>query len=351
MIQDPYKYLAANVVSWWENFGRKNLPWQTHPSKYKTWISEIMLQQTQVSTVEPYFHRFMERFPTVERLASNSLDEVLQMWSGLGYYARARNIHRSAQLIIKQHKGELPTDYESLLNLPGIGKSTAGAILSLSGIEPKPILDGNVKRVLSRFFGVKGWSGESKVSKELWDLSTNSTPIDNFQVYTQGIMDLGATICLPRNPNCSICPIQSRCYAYQNHLVDEIPSKKPQKKKRTESKYFLMIVFDRNKLFLERRKSKGIWGGLWSFPEVNLSDDPKVWCEQQFTNKILSVDLWEPFKHSFSHYNLYIHPIEIRMDGQFMNQTDKPRTQSFNQEQLESLGLSAPVKGLVNQLY
>ena len=164
-------------------------------------------------------------------------------------------------------------------------------------------------------------------------------------------MDLGATICLSRNPNCSICPIQSRCYAYQNHLVDEIPSKKPQKKKRTESKYFLMIVFDRNKLFLERRKSKGIWGGLWSFPEVNLSDDPKVWCEQQFTNKILSVDLWEPFKHSFSHYNLYIHPIEIRMDGKFMNQTDKPRTQSFNQEQLGSLGLSAPVRGLVNQLY
>ena len=351
MIQDPYKYLAANVVSWWENFGRKNLPWQTHPSKYKTWISEIMLQQTQVNTVEPYFHRFMERFPTVEELASSSPDEVLQIWSGLGYYARARNIHRSAQLIIKQHKGELPSDYESLLHLPGIGESTAGAILSLSGIEPKPILDGNVKRVLSRFFGIKGWSGESKVSKELWDLSAKSLPVDNFQVYTQGIMDLGAMICLPRNPNCSICPIQRRCYAHQNHLVDEIPSKKPKKKKRTESMYFLMIVFDGNKLFLERRKPKGIWGGLWSFPQIQLADDPKVWCEQQFTNNILWVDPWEPFKHSFSHFDLYIHPIQIRMDGQFMNTAHQPKTQSFSLDQLGSLGLSAPVKGLVNQLY
>ena len=351
MIQDSQKNLAANIVSWWEKFGRKTLPWQSSPSEYKTWISEIMLQQTQVNTAEPYFHRFMERFPTVEELASSSLDEVLQMWSGLGYYARARNIHRSAQLIIKQHKGELPSDYESLLNLPGIGKSTAGAILSLSGIEPKPILDGNVKRVLSRFFGVKGWSGESKIRKELWDLSTNSTPTDNFQVYTQGIMDLGATICLSRNPHCSICPIQRRCYAYRNHLVDEIPNKKPKNKKRTKSKYFLMIFFDGNKLFLERRKPKGIWGGLWSMPEIKLSDDPKEWCAQQFANKILSVDSWEPFKHSFSHYNLYIHPIEIRMDGQFMNKMDKPRTDSFNLEQLSSLGMSAPIKELVDQLY
>ena len=164
-------------------------------------------------------------------------------------------------------------------------------------------------------------------------------------------MDLGATVCLSRNPNCSICPIQRRCYAYQNHLIDEIPSKKPKKKKRTESKYFLMVIFDGDKLFLERRKPTGIWGGLWSMPEINLSDDPKEWCAQQFTNKILSVDLWEPFKHSFSHYNLYIHPIEIRMNGQLMNQTKKAIMDSFNLEQLDSLGLSAPVKGLVNQLY
>ena len=351
LIQNPHKYLSSNVVSWWENFGRKTLPWQKNPSKYKTWISEIMLQQTQVQTVEPYFHRFMERFPTVEELASSSLDEVLQIWSGLGYYARARNIHQSSQLIISQHQGEFPSDYQNLLNLPGIGKSTAGAILSLSGIEPKPILDGNVKRVLSRFFGVKGWSGEGKVDKQLWDLSTKSLPTNNFQAYTQGIMDLGATVCLPRNPNCSICPIQRRCHAYENHLIDEIPTKKPKKKKRTESKYFLMIVFDENKLFLEMRKPKGIWGGLWSFPEIKLSDDPKIWCKQQFTNKILSIDSWKPFKHSFSHYNLYIHPIEIRMDGQCMNKTNKSRTDAFNLEQLDSLGLSAPVKELVNQLY
>ena len=194
MIQDSQKYLAAKIVTWWENFGRKTLPWQKNPSKYKTWISEIMLQQTQVNTVEPYFHRFIERFPTVDELASSSRDEVLKMWSGLGYYARARNIHRSAQLIIRQHKGEIPSDYDSLLNLPGIGKSTAGAILSLSGIEPKPILDGNVKRVLSRFFGVKGWSGETKVSNVLWNLSSKSIPKDNFQVYTQGIMDLGLSL-------------------------------------------------------------------------------------------------------------------------------------------------------------
>ena len=204
MAQDQYNYLATRLVNWWQQFGRKHLPWQSNPSKYKTWISEIMLQQTQVTTVEPYFARFMERFPTVTELASSSLDEVLQLWSGLGYYARARNIHRSAQFIVKQHQGELPSDYDNLLTLPGIGKSTAGAILSLSGIEPKPILDGNVKRVLSRFFGVKGWSGKSKVSKELWDLSAKSLPADHFQIYTQGIMDLGAMVCLPKNPNWSV---------------------------------------------------------------------------------------------------------------------------------------------------
>jgi len=332
-------------------FGRKTLPWQINPSKYKTWISEIMLQQTQVSTVGPYFLRFMKRFPTIEKLASSSLDEVLQIWSGLGYYARARNIHRSAQLIVEKHQGELPSKYKSLLDLPGIGKSSAGAILSLSGIQPQPILDGNVKRVLSRFYGVKGWSGESKVSKELWDLSTKSLPVDNFQVYTQGIMDLGATVCLPRNPNCSVCPIKARCYAYQNHLIDRIPRKKTKRKKRTESKCFLMIIFDENKLYLERRKQKGIWGGLWSFPEIKLSDDPKVWCQKTFNNKIISVKSWKSFKHSFSHYNLYIHPIEIRMDGQSMKKANKSRTGSFHPEELTSLGLSSPVKGLVKQLY
>ncbi|MBM23619.1 MAG: A/G-specific adenine glycosylase [Gammaproteobacteria bacterium] len=350
MIQDTHKYFASNIVTWWGVFGRKTLPWQINPSKYKTWISEIMLQQTQVRTVGPYFLRFMERFPTIEKLASSSLDEVLQIWSGLGYYARARNIHRSAGLIMEKHQGKLPSDYKSLLDLPGIGKSTAGAILSLSGIQPQPILDGNVKRVLSRFFGVKGWSGESKVSKELWDLSTKSLPADNFQVYTQGIMDLGATVCLPRNPNCSVCPIEARCYAYQNHLIDQIPHKKTKRKKRTESKYFLMLIFDGNKLYLERRKTKGIWGGLWSFPEIKLSDDPKVWCQKKFSNKIISVKSWKPFKHSFSHYNLYIHPIEIRMDGQAMNKINKSRTGSFNPEELTSLGLSSPVKGLVKQL-
>ena len=351
MIQDPHKYLAANVVDWWHQSGRKTLPWQINPSKYKTWISEIMLQQTQVATVESYFIRFMQRFPEVTELASSSLDEVLQLWSGLGYYARARNIHRSAHIIVNQYQSELPSDYESLLTLPGIGKSTAGAILSLSGIEPKPILDANVKRVLSRFFGVKGWSGESKVSKQLWDLSAKSLPVDNFQIYTQGIMDLGATVCLPKNPNCSNCPIVSKCYSYLNQLVDEIPRKKLAKKKRTESTYFLMIIFDGKKLFLEKRKPKGIWGGLWSFPQIQLADDPKVWCEQQFTNNILWVDPWEPFKHSFSHFDLYIHPIQIRMDGQFMNTAHKPKMQSFSLNQLGSLGLSAPVKGLVNQLY
>jgi len=252
---------------------------------------------------------------------------------------------------VEKHQGELPSKYKSLLDLPGIGKSSAGAILSLSGIQPQPILDGNVKRVLSRFYGVKGWSGESKVSKELWDLSTKSLPVDNFQVYTQGIMDLGATVCLPRNPNCSVCPIKARCYAYQNHLIDRIPRKKTKRKKRTESKCFLMIIFDENKLYLERRKQKGIWGGLWSFPEIKLSDDPKVWCQKTFNNKIISVKSWKSFKHSFSHYNLYIHPIEIRMDGQSMKKANKSRTGSFHPEELTSLGLSSPVKGLVKQLY
>ena len=366
MAQDQYNYLATRLVNWWQQFGRKNLPWQSNPSKYKTWISEIMLQQTQVTTVKPYFARFMERFPTVTELASSSLDEVLQLWSGLGYYARARNIHRSAQFIVKQHQGELPSDYDNLLTLPGIGKSTAGAILSLSGIEPKPILDGNVKRVLSRFFGVKGWSGKSKVSKELWDLSAKSLPADHFQIYTQGIMDLGAMVCLPKNPNCRICPIVSRCYAYQNDLVDEIPKKKLRKKKRTESKCLLMLVFDGRSsgkdLFLEKRVGQGLWGGLWSLPEVELSEDPRAWCERHFTNKVLSIDPWEPIKQPLSNYILYIHPIKIRMDGRFdyMSTTYHPRavpeptmntgcfTLSKNLD--SSFGFPVPVNRLINQL-
>ena len=364
--RNQYSYLANQLINWWQQSGRKTLPWQINPSKYKTWISEIMLQQTQVATVEPYFVRFMERFPTVIELASSSVDEVLQLWSGLGYYARARNIHRSAQFIVNQHQGELPSDYDSLLTLPGIGPSTAGAILSLSGIEPKPILDGNVKRVLSRFFGVKGWPGEGKVSKELWDLSAKSLPADNFQIYTQGIMDLGATVCLPKNPNCHICPIISRCYAHQYHLVDEIPKKKPITKKRTESKYLLMLIFDGRSntkdLFLEKRIGQSLWGGLWSLPEIELSEDPRSWCERHFTNTILSIDPWEPIKQPLSNYILYIHPVRIRMDGRlnYMHTSCHPR--AFPKPKLNSgcfaltktleanFGFPGPVNRLVNQL-
>ena len=215
------------VLSWFKSNGRKNLPWQVEATSYKVWVSEIMLQQTQVVTVIPYFERFMKRFPDVHVLADATLDDVLHHWTGLGYYARARNLYKSAKIITSKYQGSLPLSFDEIITLPGIGRSTAGAILSLSHSKRFPILDGNVKRVLTRYHGIKGWPGKKKVENKLWEIAELHTPKKSIKQYTQAIMDLGATVCTRRNPDCDLCPLMLSCFAKEKNKQHDFPEKKP----------------------------------------------------------------------------------------------------------------------------
>ena len=348
MEQDYQKIISKPLLKWWKAHGRKDLPWQKNSSIYKTWISEIMLQQTQVITAIDYFERFIIRFPNLKTLAEANMDDVLFLWSGLGYYSRARNLHTSANIIKNDFRGRFPRDLEALISLPGIGPSTAGAILSLSNIEPRPILDGNVKRVLARFFGIHGHYSESGVNKKLWELSTLITPKEDFANYTQAIMDLGATVCLPRNPNCRSCPCNTDCFAYQKDLSHILPTKKISKKKKTIAEYFLIIRFEDESFILEKRHNQGIWGGLWSLPQVNIKEDPFKWCKKVFNNSLIGTKKLEVIRHSFSHYHLEMHPIEIHLRGKYKNSNNKMK--SFNRNNIHKLGLPAPIKIIINSL-
>ena len=269
------------LLKWWHAHGRKDLPWQKEPSVYKTWISEIMLQQTQVIIVIPYFTKFISRFPDVDSLARASNDDVMSMWSGLGFYSRARNLHKAAKIIIEDHNSQIPNTYEALIALPGIGRSTAGAILSLSRIEPKAILDGNVKRVLARFYSVQGDLKATETQKKLWQLAEKCLPLKSYDVYTQAIMDLGATVCTSKKAMCSKCPLSKDCSALEKDIVYLLPNKVLRKKKRRESIYFIIIKDSSQKVLLQKRQDKGIWGGLWSFPELDTSENIEDWCDKK----------------------------------------------------------------------
>lgn len=264
-------HFSTKILNWFHKEGRKNLPWQKKPTPYRVWISEIMLQQTQVATVIPYYHRFMARFPTIPALATASVDDVLHLWTGLGYYARARNLHKAANVILNQHQGIFPNDFESVLALPGIGRSTAGAVLALSNEQRFPILDGNVKRVLTRYYAIEGYPGLPKVEEKLWALSTKLLPKKEMRHYTQALMDLGATLCTRSNPICTECPIQKECQARLTKQVHLLPTKKASTKKPVKtSELFVFYQPKRQCVLLEKRPTKGIWGGLWSFPELGL---------------------------------------------------------------------------------
>ena len=348
MEQDYQKIISEPLLKWWQIHGRKTLPWQKNSSIYKTWISEIMLQQTQVITVIDYFKRFIIRFPNLKTLAEANIDDVLSLWSGLGYYSRARNLHATANIIKDDFKGRFPRNLEVLISLPGIGPSTAGAILSLSNIESRPILDGNVKRVLARFFGIHGHYSESDVNKRLWELSTLTTPKEDFANYTQAIMDLGATVCLPRNPDCKNCPCSIDCIAYQEGLSHILPTKKKSQKKKTISEYFLIIRFEDGSFILEKRNNEGVWGGLWSLPQVNIKEDPLKWCKSIISNNLIDSKKLEVVRHSFSHYHLEMHPIEIYLRGKFISSNNKIKC--FNKNNIHKLGLAAPIKIIINSL-
>ena len=340
---------ATRLLAWFDEHGRKDLPWQQGITPYRVWVSEIMLQQTQVTTVIPYYERFMASFPTVNALADAPLDEVLHHWSGLGYYARARNLHRTAQLIRDEHGGEFPTDFETVVGLPGIGRSTAGAILSIASGQRHAILDGNVKRVLARYHALDGWPGQTATAKKLWDWAEAHTPGERVADYTQAVMDLGATLCTRSKPACLLCPLESDCLAHARGNATAYPGKKPKKAKPLRSTT-LVMAHDGRFLYLERRPSAGIWGGLWSLPELNGDEPLEDWCGARINAVPSSVVEWDTLRHGFSHYDLDIQPLEVRLDAPSRKVADTENALWYSLQTPQSIGLAAPVSALIEQL-
>ncbi len=338
---------SDRLLAWFDLHGRKDLPWQMTDA-YRIWVSEVMLQQTQVQTVIPYFERFTQRFPNVVDLADAPIDAVLQNWSGLGYYARARNLHKAAIVVRDDHGGEIPASYEEIVALPGIGRSTAGAILSLAFEQRHPILDGNVKRVLARHMAIAGWPGKTAVAKRLWRAAELHTPKKNISTYTQAIMDLGATICTRSTPSCGACPVHGDCRALHSGAIDELPGRKPRRAKPMKQTTMVLAICD-GAVYLERRPPVGIWGGLWSLPELadgNVGD----WCQRALHGREDSVESWDTLRHSFSHYDLDIQPVVVRVTAPSRTVADDDRTTWYRIDDLPPGGIAAPVQKLINSL-
>lgn len=334
-----------NVLAWFDQHGRKDLPWQKNITPYRVWLSEIMLQQTQVATVIPYFQAFITKFPDIESLAKAPVDEVLQLWSGLGYYARARNLHKAARIIGEQSR--FPETLDGLMALPGIGQSTAGAILSIAFNKSHPILDSNVRRVLTRFKAISGWTGNSQVNKQLWTISTRLTPDIRVADYTQAMMDLGATVCTRSKPACRNCPLASSCLAYMTQSVADFPTRKMSKKLPVKQLVFL-ILHNNQQVLLEKRPPTGVWGGLWSLPEFAGEDDTVNWC---IANNLLIVrqQSTDKQRHTFSHYHLDYTSLRIETDTPMDFVSEANRMVWYNNQQINQLGLAAPIKLLLQQ--
>ena len=344
--------LAALLLDWFEHHGRKDLPWQQSTDPYRVWLSEIMLQQTQVSTVIPYYQRFVTRFPDIVSLAEAELDNVLHLWTGLGYYARARNLHKAAIRIMKAHSGRFPDQFDDVAALPGIGPSTAGAVLAFAYGQRHPILDGNVKRVLARFYAVAGWPGKTDVEKTLWQLAEQHTPYSRIQDYTQAIMDLGATVCRRGQPKCHTCPLTTGCQARIQGNIDQYPGKKPKKILPEKAVTMLIIRNQAGEVLMQRRPPVGIWGGLWSFPECAAEphDIPR-WCQHTLGLSIATERPFERIRHTFSHFHLQITPIPARLLGELDSAVMEPtETVWYNVQRPDSRGFAAPVKNLLQQL-
>lgn len=335
---------AAHVIEWQRQAGRHDLPWQVR-DPYRIWLSEIMLQQTQVSAVIPYFHRFVERFPDIARLAAASEDDVLALWSGLGYYARARNLHAAAQRMAAEHAGEFPRDFDAIVDLPGIGRSTAGAIAVFAFGARHPILDGNVKRVLARYFGIEGFPGTPAVEKQLWLRAESLLPAENVEAYTQGLMDLGATVCTRGRPRCQACPLRADCVAFAQGRTEELPSPRP--RKALPEKSTVMLILRRGgEVLLEKRPSPGIWGGLWSFPEVADVAKAEDTARGRFGVVAKVESMLPDVRHGFTHFGLTIRPAVLRV------QRVDPRAQApgamwIGLEEALDAALPAPVRGLL----
>ncbi|BAO45549.1 A/G-specific adenine glycosylase [Thiolapillus brandeum] len=340
---------AARVLAWFHRHGRRDLPWQQQPTSYRVWVSEIMLQQTQVRTVIPYYQRFMETFPDIRSLAAAPEDQVLHHWSGLGYYARARNLHRAARQIVEKHAGRFPARFEEVLALPGIGESTAGAVLSLSLGQRHTILDGNVKRVLARVFMVEGWPGRSPVQRRLWEIARQLTPEQEVAAYNQAMMDLGATVCLRSRPDCAGCPVMDCCQAHGQDRVRDFPGRRKAAKRRERSVQMLVICNSEGEVLLRKRPPTGIWGGLWSFPELGMDDKPDEWLAARGLSAECIREL-APRRHSFSHFHLHIHPLLILQKKTGCQVLDGDGQVWYNPGNGQRRGLSAPVQQLLLEL-
>lgn len=300
--------LSSALIAWHKRCGRHDLPWQRKRTPYRVWVSEIMLQQTQVATVIPYFEQFIRRFPTVSKLADAQLDEVLHLWSGLGYYARARNLHRTAVQIRDVHGGRFPRMYDEVAALPGIGPSTAGAILALSRNERHPILDGNVRRVLARYFAVEGDPGDSSVTRRLWGLSAACTPARHVEIYTQAIMDLGATLCTRRSPTCGRCPLEETCLARRTGRQHELPAPRRRSERPLRQTFMLAAQRTDGAVLLERRPERGIWGGLWCLPQFERPAAARTYLRRVLAERA-PVRPLAAIEHAFTHFDLVITPL------------------------------------------
>lgn len=337
---------SLNVLNWFDQHGRKDLPWQNPITPYRVWVSEVMLQQTQVKTVIPYFERFMNTFPTVADLAAADQDLVLNLWTGLGYYARARNLHKTAKIVTDQYAGNFPDSVEALNQLPGIGRSTAGAIASISMGISAPILDGNVKRVLTRFFAVEGWPGNGKTEKALWQIAEQHTPKQRTGHYTQAMMDLGATLCTRSKPACGICPLQPKCKAWELGTPTAFPHSKPKKEKPIKATQFYILINEQRQILLSQRPPSGIWGGLYCFPESAPDADIQDYIE---------IERWASFRHTFSHYHLDITPIICKTTKSPDNEQSSMICESsgdlwYNLKDKLEVGTAAPIVKLIEQL-
>lgn len=339
---------APALLAWYDRHGRNGLPWQSPRTPYRVWLSEIMLQQTQVATVIGYFQRFVDALPDLHALAETPVDQVLGLWSGLGYYSRARNLHRAARLCVERHGGELPQDFAALAALPGIGRSTAGAILAQAWGLRHAILDGNVKRVLSRYHGVAGWPGSTITARTLWRHAEDNTPHERIADYTQAIMDLGATLCVRSRPRCAVCPAASGCVALRDGLTAHLPARKPARTSPTRATWMLILRDRDGRVLLQRRPPTGVWAELWSLPEAATPADATR-VAHAAGSSFDTVTPLTSFVHVFSHYRLDITPLLARA---------KPLPQVADRDDLRwcsaaeflQLGLPAPVRRLLQSL-
>lgn len=352
MPSSPFpKHFPDRVLAWWDCHGRKDLPWQNPREAYRVWISEIMLQQTQVATVIPYFERWMARFPDVEALAEATEDEVLSLWSGLGYYARARNLHEAAKTCAELHGGALPESQAELTDLPGIGRSTANAILSLAFDRPAAVLDGNVKRLLARHAGIDGWPGDGKVQKRLWHEAEARLPAERAADYSQAMMDLGALVCTRSAPACRQCPVSEDCRALALDAIDRMPAPRPKKAVPEKTVHMVVIRDERGRVLLERRPPSGIWGGLWSLPEG--ASSKHALAKLGFRAGTVPVRVLGQREHRLTHLRLQISCALLTLENchpatESLN--DAPARSWFGPGEWPDLGLPKPVREILEEV-